>query len=740
MWRVAVLMAVVLAPGLARLENDNSPRVFFVKGSPAVERYEAFRQEFGSDEVVRLCLRGEPLWTSTGLQWLLDLERTAQRASGVDEVIGPLSRRLGVDMSTSLPEAAALRTQLVDSLLDRHLGLVSADGGTLTVIVRLASEEDALQRQTIAELQRRLRSAPHGVETSIIGLPVLNHALDASSREIEEIFFPALVAFAMLLLWFIFRDWTGLLLPLSFVAFCLLLELGTMGYTGTRLNLVLAVLPPLLFVIALATALHLLLRFRQLNQATASGTRIEATLSTFQDKGWAVWWAGVTTFIGFASLAFSPVAPVRSLGRWAAFGLALITVAAFFIYPLLLASGSTKPSPTRGLETWSRRWGERWGRGAYKFRWWTLGLALFLVICAAAGLPRLEVESNALRYLSPQHPVRQDIESLDRAGIGSATVEVLVGGDGIDRFAHAEAVNALATVGDELAQAPLVFGAVSAGTVLTEALAVTPPLPGTTPAVWQQWVLQGLREHPAGRRALDAMLSDDLSTGRLTLFVATIDHQQLSAILETAEQVLGEAFPETEIAFTGQYPLLLEAQRHLLSTLAISLFVTLLAVSCIFFLLLPGWRLPLLAVLPNIWPVMGVLGFMGWAAVPLDIATVMVASVVLGLAVDDTLHTLGHFQQFAPRFGVREAVAKTLQVTTSAYLLTGLILMVGFGVCAFSQFAPTARFGSLSALAIGLAVLGDLFLLPALLCTVPESTFTSQRADPQSLPGEQPSA
>jgi predicted RND superfamily exporter protein len=116
-----------------------------------------------------------------------------------------------------------------------------------------------------------------------------------------------------------------------------------------------------------------------------------------------------------------------------------------------------------------------------------------------------------------------------------------------------------------------------------------------------------------------------------------------------------------------------------------------------------------------------VVGIMGWSGVPLDTATVMVASVVLGLVVDYTIHTLGHFRELAPRLGRREAVAGTLERTAPAFVLTGAILAAGFGVCALSDFSPTARFGAFSALAVTLAVAADLVLLPALLGATPRS-------------------
>jgi predicted RND superfamily exporter protein len=208
---------------------------------------------------------------------------------------------------------------------------------------------------------------------------------------------------------------------------------------------------------------------------------------------------------------------------------------------------------------------------------------------------------------------------------------------------------------------------------------------------------------------------------RVTLFLRTVGYDEIEPLLERAEAAARAAFPDARVRSTGEYPLVLETQRQLLRTLLQSLAVTLLVVALIFRFLLGSTRLTLLAMLPNLWPVVAVLGVMSWVGVPLDVATVMVASVVLGLAVDDTIHTLGHFRELAPKLGRLEAVAGTLERTAPAYVLTGAILAVGFGVCALSDFAPTERFGTLSALAILFAVAGDLFLIPALLGVTPVS-------------------
>jgi hypothetical protein len=467
----------------------------------------------------------------------------------------------------------------------------------------------------------------------------------------------------------------------------------------------------------------------------------EVCLETYRDKGWSVFWTGLTTLVGFASLAISPVGPVRSLGLWSGIGLALMTAAAFLFLPVLLSLPVVVPPRRSGAELRIQRLGRRWGRFADRRRRWVLATFALLSAVALAGIPRIEVESNALRYLTVDHPVRAGIEELEAAGIGVAAVEVVISdpttvasatatdgtaedaAEDVDAgpFAGAGAAGRLAALSERIREDPRILGTVSAGILLEDALERS-PMPFVGEGVRRQIVWNGLRQDPRGRQFLDDFFSPDHRRARLTAFVPTLGTEGLDPLLDHLRTVAGEAFPGAGVEITGEYPLLLEAQRHLISTLAVSLGVTLLAVTLILRLLLPGTRLTILSLLPNLWPVAGMLGVMGWLGVPLDIATVMVASVALGLAVDDTLHTLGHFRQLAPRQGAREAVAHTLEITAPAYLLTGVILAAGFGVCTLSDFAPVARFGALSATAIVLAVLGDLFLLPALLSLTPSKT------------------
>ena len=774
LWALAALVAL---PGALRLGTDNSPSVYFVEGSPALASYRELQDAFGDREQVRLLATGDGLWTGEGLARLGALEDRVLNGSdgeGAPFAVGVLGlaghrRALGGAWPPADPARFAARA--ARDPVDRQLGLVgiSPSGPTgeagrpdaATILVSIAPPDDRGRERTVAALERLAAEASGGgVSVEAVGLPVIDRALDASSREIGRVYFPLLAGLAVLLLALTLRTARGVVLPLAFVAAPELVLLGAMGYLGIDLNLVLAVLPPLLFVISLATAVHLTIRFR--DAVDDGAERRTAILETYGDKGWAVFWTGVTTMIGFGSLAVSRVGPVPTLGIASAAGIALMTLAAFTLYPALLVlfggrigglskTGAGRRNP-RAFERRFRRLGRVWADRAAGHRGVVLVAAGAVALVALAGVPRLTVESDAVRFLPPDHPARRGIERLEDHGIGGAAIDVLLtlpedgaaagaadpGAASRSGFERPERLRSLEELSSRLRELPRVLGVFSGGDAVAAVAVLTASLPtvpgGRGAGAADDLALRALLGEPVGRELFRSLVTGDGRRARVIVFVETGGSRELAPTLDGAGAVArelvstwhgggaetsGEALGEARVAVTGQLPLMLETHRRLLVTLALSLTLTAAAVGLLFRWLLPSTRLALLALVPNLWPVVVTVGFMGWAGIPLDTATVMVASVVLGLAVDDTIHTLGHFRELAPVLGRREAVAGTLARTAPAYVLTGAILAVGFGVCGLSEFAPTARFGGLSALAIVLAVLGDLVLLPALLGATP---------------------
>jgi predicted RND superfamily exporter protein len=337
-----------------------------------------------------------------------------------------------------------------------------------------------------------------------------------------------------------------------------------------------------------------------------------------------------------------------------------------------------------------------------------------VALLAAAGLPRLEVESDSLAFLAPEHPVRRELAALEAAGLGGAAAHLVIelprGADG--GFGDPGRVARLGEVAERLRRHPLVLGAVSAADVAADS-GLRPSFVGADP-----------------RRA------------RVILMIPMAGAAALGDLFATARAAGTAAFPEGDAFVTGSYPLVLRAQRELLATMLVTLGVAVLLVAAALRVLAGSTVLAWRVLLPNLWPVLVAVGVMGWARVPLDSSTVAVAAVALGLVVDDTLHTFADFRRRAAGRGPRRAVVAALTVNAPAHVATALLLAGGFALVGLCGFVPAARFGALTAVAVAAALAGDLLLLPALLASAPRprgapSGGAALRPQDPGAPGEQ---
>jgi len=711
---LAALVALVSAPGLLRLESDNTPHVFYRGGSAEGREYARFRERFGADEALRLVLRGPALTTPDGLRFIGELERAAAHLPGVQAVGGLASA------SASWPPSADEQRAFLADPLWRELGIVAEDGKLISVLLALEPQTAREQSALLAAAERLLARRPDGVTTEVVGMAALNRALDAASHDVEWRYFPLLVLLSVLLLTAALRRAASVVLPLLFVLLSELALFGPMGYAGVRLNMVLAVLAPLVLVIALATALYVQVRFNDARRAGLGGEA--AVRDAYAAKRRPLIWTSVTTIVGFGALLLSHLGPVRALGFWCVVSTLEMLVFVFTVYPALLvvfpgkAPAGGESSAEVALQALGRRsatWGIRHRRAV-------VACALLLGLAGLAGFPRLRVEGNALTFLPDAHPVRQGIERLEASGIGSTSVELVLDGADREEFADGEGLARLSFLAERLREVPGVIGVVGAGDLVDAALRRAGSAGERAAgfgggATLRTAALERLRAEPFGARTLQRFLTADGASARLTLFTRTVGLDALEPVLSQAAALAREEFPEKRVSTTGEFPLLLDMQRGLLETLAASLGLALVAVAGVFFHLLRSLRYMPLAVVTSLLPVVVVIGGMGWCGVPLDIATVMIASIVLGLAGDDTIHTVDRFRELSRSCGPAEAVTSALAQNAPAYVLTALVRMAGFGVCALSGFIPIHRFGALSALAIALAAITDLVVVAALL-------------------------
>jgi hypothetical protein len=721
------VLALAMLPGMLQLKNDNSPEVFFARDAGALQRYERFRREFGGGPAVRVTLTGSrALWTKPGLAWLGKLEEQAASLPGVEAAVGVATLHQWLLLEWPPPDPAAFRGELLEkgpTSLDLNSGFISPDGETVTLLIVLADMPPAAQRELLRRLDGVLARAPRGIQTQIFGLPILQRAIDRSLGDIVVHILPLLILLAIVFLTLIFRRLRDVAVTLLFVAVCQTILFGLMGYMGVRLNMVTIILALLIFVICLATVVHLLIRFRDLEQRGMKAPL--AVLTTYRGKGRPVLWTGITTLVAFGSLITGNTPPVRSLGAWSAVGIVLMTVLVFTLYPAMLTvfQPGGGPGKVRPFEVWTRRWGRALACWAVRRRTRVLAGSAALIVIALLGVTRLQVEEGLTRYFSPHHPVRAGLERLERHGIGVSAAELILSyrekknnteNEEEAGFQNPPAQQRLARLSDRLRREPLVYGAVGSGDLVESAIRSILVEGEVTDSI--RWLALGMMQTvPESRKLLHALVTPDGMSARLTLLLPMLNFNQMQRLFERVTAEAAATFPDAEIWITGQYPLILLAQQTLLQGLTVSLSLTLLCVILVFGLLLRRGRLTWRIIMPNLWPIVLVLGGMGWLQLRLDSVSVMTASIVLGLAVDDTFHTLGHFRRLAPRRGAAAAIEATLERTAPAHILTTVILAAGFLACAFSDFLPVSRMGTFGAVAIIFALTGDLLLIPALL-------------------------
>lgn len=700
------LLALAALPGVLRLEQDNSADVFFVRNATELEHHRRFQMDFGRDRIVRLVAAGEDLWTDEGLAWLGRLEQEARQIPGVFGVAGLFHRyrdRLGTWPPPS-PEAFFL--QVRDDPLARATGWVT-DDGAVTALVALYNVPPRDERRLLDRLDELLETAPSDVQTGLAGLPVLQRAFDREMERFILYVFPLLFLLASVLLWGTLRDLGDVVRLLLLVGVVQVVALGALGWLDLTLNMISILLLPLLFVVSLATAVHVLLRFRQ--KRREGSTPEEAVRAAYREKGWPVFWTGVTTMAGFGSLVVSDVPPVRSFGGWTAAGIALLTVAAFSLYPALLAGARGAPRSRGRFELFAARWGGRTAQWAIERRRWVLVLFAVGALAGIAGFFGLRQETSVRSYLGPEHEARRGMDALERRGVGTVAAELVLSPRKASEppaFASVENLERVGVLAEGLRQVPGVLGVLTAADLLES---TRRRFPRGNP-------LTQMVEDSETRDFLATLRTRDGRKARVAVTIPVKGFQELEPVFDEIRRRARDAFPEMDVTLTGRYPLVLAAQRTVFRTIVLSLSLTLAVVAGTFLLVLGSPELCGIALIPNLWPIVWVLGTMGWVGVAVDSTTLMIAAVVLGLAVDDTFHTFGKFR--LEEGGSSRRTVATLRDVAPAHALSSTLLALGFGVCAVTEFLPVARFGLLAAWGILSALVADLLLVPALLSSV----------------------
>ena len=618
----------------------------------------------------------------------------------------------------------------------------TAPGTPAAAVLTLTEAGVADYASALADLKERATQAGLSASELILGgSPVaavtLNAAMKQSNWNPDAPWWnpirrsPMLMSMvvSLLLALILLRNVRLTLFVLSATLLATLAAVAVVPATGAQMNMVLVVMPTLLMVLALSAAIHLAGYHRRAALAGAADPAVAAVNAAF----WPCVLAAVTTALGLASLASSPLEPVRDFGIYAAIGCLIVLPAVLWFLPALLQLWPVMPRPERRVAT--RSW-RRLALWLVRYRQGVLAVSLIAFLLGIGGLSRFHTETKAIRYFPADAPIVQDYHFLEDRLTGVVPVEALIVFDDAarKRLNFAERMERVRAVTAALRTNAEVTGAIS----LADFFPIdAPPKADATrfaKATYARRMAETQRRliaEPGSAGAFFAIAKQAAPTRggkpladagdelwRVTAHTTVLSDVDYAVTLPELDRLTRTAAgPYARQVITGAMPLFLRTQHAVLDSLIVSFAAAFVLIAAVMAVLLRSVTAGLIAMLPNLLPVVVVFGAISWGGLAVDIGTMITASVALGVAVDGTLHLCEAFRASASRPGVsrRRAVTESLVTCGPSLWQTSLVVGCGLSMLTAADLLLVNRFGWLMASLVGVALLGDVLLLPALL-------------------------
>ena len=633
-------------------------------------------------------------------------------------------------------EAAALAALAQDHPLIAGT-LISSDGSAVAVFMKARDDVASMKqvKPVVQELRRILHEAedahpgarlhllgPHAYRVTVVGVMI--------SEELRFVPLTALVLFAVL--WLMYRSVLGVLIPMGSVALGALWTAAAMALAGQEINIINTITATLILVIGVADAIHMMTRYGQ--ERRAGRPRDEAARTTLNSVGLACLLTSLTTAVGFMTLGTAQLQILRSFGLFAALGVMLTFSLSIVFVPWALARSPIDPVMREGdgarPDSRLGRLLDRQGRLVQRHPRRVALICLGIAAVFVAGIPRTTVDNYIMEYVPRDEEILEAHRVLEDKLAGIVFLEIVLeapeGGPDepwLDPSLLARAADAEARV---LAD-PAIQSVDSVLGLLRELRWVQRGGTGSDEA---RTTLPGSRAEAASLLLLAEMAGEDTAARthlsfdrrvlRLTARARDVGARRYLQLERRLRDELEEAFAGSEIpirpVITGTSQVGYGGIDSLIRDLLRSLAWAFVLIFATLGLLFRSWTLAALAMAPNVLPVVIVLGAMGWMGQHLETLSAMVFSIGLGIAVDDTIHYLARWcEEVRAGHSPEDAVARTTSRTGRAIVYTSIVLLLGFGVLFTSRFPPNQSFALLAGGVISVALVADLYLLPALL-------------------------
>lgn len=738
---VVVAIAVLAAAQLPRLQFDFTPQQIFLSASEDFDYRETFAERFGrEDNLVFVRVAAPDIYDPSVLRFLRDATEALGELDDVESadsiVTMPLPRagdepgsiRVSGVISPDEPIIAERAQRLRELVVAEPLahGRLVDEAGTRTLIVtRLRTDIQAVDdlRAALADIDVVLSALPVA-ETPVTGWE-LRGIPPMRTRVVDELFadqmtfVPIIGVLYALILLVLFRRFAGVALPLAVVGLSLLCLLGLMAAAGSTLNIINNVLPSLVFVIAASDSIHMLQRDAE--ESARGASRAESVVLTIRHTGLACLLTSVTTAVGFFSLGAADTQLLREFAWQAGVGVLFAFGATIAICGIALASFRPVRRSLRADET-SGILGPM-AEAVLTHPRIVLALGGLFVAGAVALVTTVRVDARMLDVFGDDPEARQVTDEIQKEFGGVLPIEISLEGDSRQTFSDPRRYGEIDRLQQFAASQPEVLSTQSiidfhqpVRALLLGDPAERDVMPATREQVAQiQIVLDG---EEAAREGTARFVHDEFRNARILVRVADVGGRALRALSARLDDELRKSFgddPAVTWVQTGDAYIAARSFDAFVRDLLGSLFGAFVVIFALMAVVFRSLRLALIAMVPNALPLLLAAAYMGFAGIPLDVTTMTIFAIGLGLAVDDSIHFIARFREEVAQQPVREALVATYTGAGRAIVLSSVLLFIGMAALQLSNFAPSQIFSTLMMLIIAGAVFADLVILPPLL-------------------------
>ncbi len=752
---------------------DASSETLLIEGDPDLKYFKEISKRYGSKEFLILTYTpNESMVSDASINNLLSLKYKIQSLDWVHSVITLLDVPLLNSSDAPLQERLENFKTLKDDDIDKERGfneilgspvfrnfVISEDGKTSGIIVNIKKDEeknisnkskdeieaykDAVKKQNhknILQIRGVIKSYEDIGKIHLGGIPMIADDMMSFIKSDIIVFGIGVLLFIIGTLWFIFRRLIWIIVPISSCFFSVIIMMGMLGLLGWKVTVISSNFIALMLILTMAMNIHLSTRFLQLSENYPDKNVLNLIALTTGKMFWPILYTVLTTIIAFLSLIFSEIKPIIDFGWMMTLGLLTSFIITFTLLPTLI---NFVPKENISLKKYKESlitsFFSKISQNNQKIVFTISGI---IIILSFIGISRLEVENSFINYFSKKTEIYKGMKLIDEELGGTTPLEVIlkfpkneeVKKDTDDEFEDWDSeeknsdekywftkdkIDRISEVHNYLDNLPQVGKVLSFSSIIDVATMLNDNKPlGTL----EMGVLYSKIPESIKTEIIDPYISIKDNEARINLRI--IDSQEdlkrndlIKKINYDLKNQIG--LNENEFKLGGVLILFNNLLQSLFKSQILTLGLVMIGIFLMFLILFKNIKLSLIGVIPNFIAAFFILGIIGLLGIPLDMMTITIAAITIGIAVDNSIHYIYRFKE---EFKGTNDYNKTINLCHStvgkAILNTSITIVFGFSILILSKFIPTIYFGIFTGIAMLLAMVSVLTLLPSMILLI----------------------